>query len=138
MSTPASNEHTLLCVDDNPGVLKMYKVILAGFGYSVAVAGSGTAAVRQLHRERPDLIILDHEMLGTANGELAWRFRQAAADVPVILVSACSSVVEDGSHFLDAALHKYSPIEDLIGRVETLLHADTGGRRSVVPVEHRA
>jgi len=138
MSTPVSNKPTLLCVDDNPSVLKMYRVILAGFGYSVAVADSRIAAVRQVHSERPDLIILDHEMFGTANGELASRFRQVTVDVPLILVSACTSVVEDGSHFLDAALNKNSPIQVLIDQVEALLHTGTTGRRSTGLVEYPA
>jgi len=138
MNTPVSNKPTLLCVDDNPSVLKMYEVIFAGFGYAVTVANSGMAAVRQVHGQRPDLIILDHEVFGTANGELASRFRKVTANVPLILVSACSSVVEDGSHFLDATLNKSSPIQVLIDQVETLLHASSAQRRSAGLVEHLA
>lgn len=131
-----ANQPRLLCVDDNPSVLRMYQLILAGFGYAVTVASSAPAAIRQVNGHRPDLIIMDHKMFGTANGELATRFRQLASEVRLILVSACSSVVEDGAHFVDASLSKNSPIEVLIDQIEILLRTGTSSARPTALREH--
>ncbi len=113
----------LLCVNGDPDVLKLYRLILVGCGYAVAVASSGPAALDYVDCLRPDLVILDLDLLDTHCGEFSFQIKRLGSDVPLIVLSAHSSVVEDASHFLDVALHKTSSIQVLIEQVETLLCA---------------
>ena len=122
MSQSVLNKPSLLCVDNDPGILRTYQRMPAGFGYSISVASSASAALRHIYSQRPDIIILSHEMIETAGGELASRLKLLASDVLLILVSAFSSVVGDASHFLNAALNASSPIQVLIDQVVALLH----------------
>jgi len=52
----------ILVVDDNPGVLKTISILLVHAGYDVIVAEDGFAALSQLKKTLPLVIISDLEM----------------------------------------------------------------------------
>lgn len=49
----------ILVVEDEPGLRNAYKYVLESHGYDVATAANGEQALEQLHKHRPDLILLD-------------------------------------------------------------------------------
>jgi len=61
----------LLCVDDDPDILKQRKLLLEASGYSVVSAGSGKEGLELLAKgPQPDLVLLDYmmpEMRGTTS-----------------------------------------------------------------------
>lgn len=49
----------ILLVEDHPDNLNIYRLVLEHFGYEVAAAGDGEAALRAVRENPPDLILMD-------------------------------------------------------------------------------
>lgn len=76
----------ILIIEDEPQQLRLYSKALRG--YRLTCVANGTAALAELEKHVPDLIILDHIL---ADGELGTdflpRLKDAAAHVPIIVIS---------------------------------------------------
>jgi CheY-like chemotaxis protein len=80
----------VLIVDDDQDLSDLLAEILTAQGYAVRVAQDGQAALRLLHEERPDAIILDVEMPHLSGPEMIYRLIVHDAGwekIPVLLVS---------------------------------------------------
>ena len=60
---------TILVIEDDPKQVRLYTKILAQ--YRLLAVDTGTAALKLLEQEFPDVIILDHQL---ANGEKGTEF----------------------------------------------------------------
>jgi CheY-like chemotaxis protein len=83
------NERSLaniLIVEDDPVQIRLYSKALRG--YRLTCVTSGSAALTQLGKQVPDVILLDHVL---ADGEYGTDFlpklKDAAAHVPIIIIS---------------------------------------------------
>ena len=76
---------TVLVVEDDPSVLDALVDALAEEGYRVRSAVDGIAALEELNREPPDLVVADVHMPRLDGGQLVRRLREW--NVPVILLS---------------------------------------------------
>jgi len=54
----------ILVVDDHPDIVRLLEISLRSEGHEICTAGDGTEALRKVHEERPDLVILDVMMPG--------------------------------------------------------------------------
>src|SRR5918997_5116600 len=81
---------TLLVVDDEAGVRKRLRRIFEGAGHRVLTASDGPSALRLLHKEHCDLVVLDIEMPGVGGLALCrlLRAQTATKQLPVIMLSA--------------------------------------------------
>ena len=79
--------HSILVVDDDRPLAEMVSTFLGHVGYNVEKAYSGEEAMEQVHRQMPDLILLDVMLPDTAGWELCRRIRERW-DVPIIILSA--------------------------------------------------
>ena len=76
----------ILIVEDDPAQIRLYSKALRG--YRLTCVTNGTAALEQLHRQVPDVILLDHVLAGGEFGtDFLPRLKDAAAHVPVIMIS---------------------------------------------------
>ncbi|MCR5651611.1 MAG: response regulator [Lachnospiraceae bacterium] len=85
----------ILVVDDNATTLRGIKKILEK-QYEVVLANSGTKAIAQISRQKPDLILLDYEM-PVCDGKQTFemiRSDEEMADIPVVFLTG----VNDKSH----------------------------------------
>jgi CheY-like chemotaxis protein len=73
----------LLCVDDDPEILTIRKLLLESKGYSVLPATSGEQALEFLSKSIIDLVLLDYLMPGM-NGDQLARF---VGDFPLCVSS---------------------------------------------------
>lgn len=83
------NTLTILLVDDEKFILKMYQVKLEQQGYTVLTAQNGKDAVARAKAEHPDLIFLDIVM-GNLDGFGALKELkkdEATKDVPVFMLT---------------------------------------------------
>src|SRR2546426_8102204 len=84
----------ILVVDDDPRITDLLRRVLAYEGYSVAVAATGSEALKRTLERPPDLIILDI-MLPELNGlEVAQRLRAAGDNVPILMLTARDAVTD--------------------------------------------
>ena len=82
----------ILVVDDNATTLRGIKAILEK-KYEVILANSGTKAIAQISRKKPDLILLDYEMPvcdGRQTLEMI-RADEEISDIPVIFLTGVNS-----------------------------------------------
>jgi DNA-binding response OmpR family regulator len=49
----------VLVVEDEPNIVESLSFLMKREGFEVQIAGDGTAALRLVERERPDLVVLD-------------------------------------------------------------------------------
>ena len=54
-----NSKHTILLVDDDPLINRMYQIKLSEDGYNVQIAANGEEALIKAKKHKPDLILLD-------------------------------------------------------------------------------
>jgi DNA-binding NtrC family response regulator len=82
----------ILIIEDDPQQLWFYSRSLRG--YRLTCVPNGTAALSEIERKLPDLIVLDHVLTGGERGvEFLPRLKDVAAHVPVIVVSGTLDIV---------------------------------------------
>jgi two-component system, response regulator, stage 0 sporulation protein F len=115
-------EAKILFVDDDPGLLNLYREELSEEGYKVVVARNGKEAVAKFSKENPNLVVLDirmPEMDGiTALNAILGKNRQ----VPVILNTAYPQYKENFMSWgADAYVVKSSDLTELKQRIREML-----------------
>ncbi len=125
---------TVLVVDDDAAIRDLVQVALEDEGYTVSVAGDGTA-LRHVHAQQLDLILLDLTLVGVAGGALVKRLRAdpATAHIPLIGFSARNDgVVLAAQMQLDDLLPKPFDLDDLFALVARWVSAGRH-RRTLAP-----
>ena len=114
---------TVLCVDDNAGIRKLYEALLSEYGYEVLAANNGRHALHvfQSKANEIDAVILDYEMPEMNGLELAARLKRRDPTLPVIMISGLPPVLEEMVPFVDAAMTKGVSIRNIVDRLELLL-----------------
>lgn len=77
----------VLIVDDDAELRDMLKEYLEREQLDVVAVGDGTAALRRLERERPDIVLLDVTMPGASGFEVLQKLRMES-QVPVLMLTA--------------------------------------------------
>jgi DNA-binding NtrC family response regulator len=122
----------LLCVDDDPGMREFYERLFGRYGYGVIVASGGRQALELLHSGAVDIdaVISDYEMPGMNGAELAAELKRCKPTLPVIMVTGRQAVPGEAPHFVDAALAKGTPVDEILDQVEILLASQRRHRAS--------
>lgn len=86
----AAPHSTILVVDDDLLILRVVTDLLVSNGYRVVTARDGRSGLRQVQRERPDLIILDLMMPEMDGFRVARQLRQdpESSGIPVIVLTS--------------------------------------------------
>ncbi|WP_428559334.1 MAG: sigma-54-dependent transcriptional regulator [Solidesulfovibrio sp. DCME] len=82
----------ILVVDDDAGHLSMLRTVLSGWGYLPEGATDGEQAVAMVRGKAYDAVLLDVRMAGMGGMEALSRIREYNPAVPVIIMTAYSSV----------------------------------------------
>jgi two-component system, NtrC family, nitrogen regulation response regulator NtrX len=84
---------TVLIVDDEPNIRRMLGSLLRAEGYRTREAGSALGALAEVQGEEPDAVLMDLYMDGGETGlDALPRLREAAPDLPVIMMSGRASL----------------------------------------------
>ena len=124
----------ILVVDDDAGLRRALRRVLASHGFDVEVAAGGAEALTQL-RERPfDLVVLDVMMPGSDGIEVCERLRAEGDELPVLMLTA-RDAIRDRVAGLEAGADDYlvKPFanEELVARVRALLRRAGRGVESL-------
>jgi two-component system, OmpR family, phosphate regulon response regulator PhoB len=87
MSRSEASSRRILVVDDEPMVRGLLKRLLTLEGYEVLEVEDGAAALEQVRKDPPDLILLDLMLPGRDGLDILGDLRRTT-DVPVILLTA--------------------------------------------------
>lgn len=105
----------ILLVDDDPDIREAISLILNREGFDVRTASGGAAALMELDRKVPDLLILDVMMSTETEGfDLAYtlRDRQELKDLPIILLTSfLERVRQEGPETFQHVLGEIWPAE---------------------------
>src|SRR5574341_1176304 len=82
---------TVLVVDDEPEVLRLFKLILSTESAQVLAAQTSTEALEIDRKTRLDLAILDVKLPDVSGTEVLRRLRSIDESVPVIMVTSYGS-----------------------------------------------
>ena len=115
---------TILIADDEPGIRDALESCLVFEGYEVRTAPDGRAALAEIERSRPDLVLLDVRMPGMDGLTACRRLRAHDPHLPVLMLTA-RDMTGDRVAGLDAGADDYlaKPFEldELLARVRALL-----------------
>jgi PAS domain S-box-containing protein len=126
--SPQSGHETVLLVEDESAVLRLSKIVLERFGYTVLTAGTPGEAIQifQTHEGHVHLLVTDVVMPEMNGRELAARLRESRPELKALFVSGYSAsalaprgVLDEGVHFLQ----KPFSLEDLAASVRQALDA---------------
>ncbi len=117
---------TLLIVDDEKNLCRLYEKELAKEGYNVVLAHSGTEAISKVNECAPDLVVLDIRMPGMDGIETLSKILGKNNRLPVILNSAFSSYQNNYmSWAADAYVIKSSDLTELKTKIKEILGKKT-------------
>lgn len=94
----------VLCVDDQPLVLKLLKRDLEAMGCRVHGVTSAQAALEVLATQRPALVLLDACMPGVSGYELCVQLQQSFGHLPVVFVTGLSDEANRKRAFVAGAV----------------------------------
>jgi CheY-like chemotaxis protein len=116
---------TVMCVDDDARIRKLYGTLLGQHGYEVIAASNGRHALHVFEstEKEIDAVILDYQMPGMNGLELATWLKQRHPTLPVIMVSGLHPELEEMAPFVDAAMGKGVPLQHILDRLQLLLAA---------------
>jgi CheY-like chemotaxis protein len=114
----------ILCVDGDEAVSELVAMTLPEPGFTVKHADQGDEALELVKRRRPDIVLLDWEVLTEPGSDVLGELKQIDATLPVILMAAVGesrSRREARTAGADGFLTKpFSPLQ-LLATVELLL-----------------
>lgn len=113
----------LVIAEDDPKQAHLIRLYAESEGHTVRVVGDGRAALEEVRREQPDLLLLD-VMLPRVDGHDVCRILRAESRVPIMMITA-RSAEDDILLGLDLGaddyiVKPYSP-RQLMARVRALL-----------------
>jgi len=126
-----ANLKRILCIEDEPEMIDLIRLILGRRGYEVKGAEGGIEGLKLVRKEHPDLVLLDLMMPDMDGWEV---YQQMKADestkhIPVIVVTAKAQSIDKvlGLHIAkvdDYIAKPFSP-QDLLNSVERILSQKT-------------
>jgi len=96
---------TILVVDDDPAHLTMLHTLLTGWGYTVADATDGDAAITAVKDRGYDLVLMDIRMVRMSGLEALSGIKAINPSIPVIIMTAYSSVASAVEAMKKGAYH---------------------------------
>jgi DNA-binding response OmpR family regulator len=129
----------ILLVEDEPGLRRTLKDLLASSGYNVETSQDGADAQNRAEAEAFDLIVLD-VMLPSRNGfDVAKALRKNGIQTPILMLTARSELNNKVQGFKSGAddyLTKPFEPSELLVRIEALIRrADTAVRKRLTTCE---
>jgi len=117
------NDTSILVVEDEPSIAEVVSLYLRRAGYQVRVLPDGDAALEEMERQMPDLVVLDIMLPGIDGFDIT-RWIRDRSDAPIIMLTARRGEVdriaglEMGAD--DYVVKPFSP-QELVSRVRAVL-----------------
>jgi two-component system response regulator VicR len=122
---------TILCIEDEPEMIDLIRLILSRRGFEVIGAAGGKEGLEKLALETPDLVLLDLMMPDIDGWEVYQQMKanEKTKNVPVIVVTAKAQSIDKvlGLHIAkvdDYIAKPFSP-QELLNSVEKVFSAQS-------------
>ena len=87
LKTEASDQPTVLVVDDDEDLQTTFKQFLKKAGFSRIVVGSGTEAISYAEKQKFDLVFLDLQLPDMSGDEVYLRIKELHPDLPIVIIT---------------------------------------------------
>ena len=122
-----ANLKCILCVEDEPEMIDLVRLILGRRGFEIKGASGGVEGLKIIREEIPDLVLLDLMMPDMDGWEVYQQMKadEKTKDIPVIVVTAKAQSIDRvlGLHIAkvdDYITKPFSP-QDLMNSVDKVL-----------------
>ncbi|MCC7359471.1 MAG: response regulator [Anaerolineales bacterium] len=121
------NGKRVVCIEDEPEMIDLVKLILSRKGFQVSGAMGGREGLEAIQREKPDLVLLDLMMPDMDGWEVYQKMKadEATKAIPVIVVTAKAQSIDRvlGLHIakVDDYITKPFGPQELLESVEKVL-----------------
>jgi CheY-like chemotaxis protein len=114
---------SILCINDDPRILKLHNAILGGSGYTVLTALDGLTGIALSRNHALDAIVLDFNMAGMDGSAVAQVLMKEQPKLPVVVWSRCvDDIPESLKWYADALLEKTDGPEALVSTIQRLIN----------------
>ncbi|HEX9797941.1 MAG TPA: response regulator [Anaerolineales bacterium] len=123
----ADDPKRVVCIEDEPEMIDLVRLILGRRGFSVIGANGGVEGLETVRREQPDLVLLDLMMPDMDGWEVYQQMKADAAlrEIPVVVVTAKAQSIDKvlGLHIakVDDYITKPFGPQELLESVEKIL-----------------
>ena len=123
----ADDNLRVVCIEDEPEMIDLVRLILGRRGFAVVGANGGVEGLEAVRRERPNLILLDLMMPDMDGWEVYQRIKadEELRQIPVIVVTAKAQSIDKvlGLHIakVDDYITKPFGPQELLESVEKIL-----------------
>ncbi len=124
-----TNTKQILCIEDEPEMIDLIRLILGRRGFEVIGAAGGKEGLEKVRQQPPELILLDLMMPDMDGWEVYQQIKadEKTKDIPVIVVTAKAQSIDKvlGLHIAkvdDYIAKPFSP-QELMNSVEKVLSA---------------
>jgi CheY-like chemotaxis protein len=97
---------TILCIDDDGGMLDYQKALLERRGYAVLTAASAREGLRIATVCPFTAVIVDYHMPEMNGHEVATEIRRLKPQIPIVMVSTDDEIAEHALNVVDAFISK--------------------------------
>lgn len=114
----------ILIVEDEPNIRELILYNLKTNGYDGIEAEDGILGITMVHRERPDLILLDIMLPGKSGYEICQELREEGNNTPIIMITAKTEEMDKvmGLEYgADDYISKPFGIRELMARIKAVL-----------------
>ena len=117
----------ILCIEDEPEMIDLIRIILNRHGFEVEGADGGKEGLEKIRKNPPDLVLLDLMMPDVDGWEVYQQIKanEKTKDIPVIIVTAKAQNIDKvlGLHVakVDDYLSKPFGPQDLLESVQNVL-----------------
>jgi CheY-like chemotaxis protein len=116
-----SSQHLVLCVDDENIGLDVRRMLLERAGYRVLAALDGPTGLELFASEPVEAVVLDYAMPGMHGGEVALRMRQLKPHVPILMLSAYTSLPPEVTEIVSLFMTKGEGAVELLRKLGSLV-----------------
>lgn len=119
-----ASQHLILCVDDETIGLQVRRMLLERAGYRVLTALDGPTGLELFENEPVEAVVLDFAMPGMTGGEVASHMRKVKPEVPILMLSAYTSLPVDVSESVNLYMTKGEGAPALLRKLSSLVDGD--------------
>ena len=124
----AQTAKRILCIEDEPEMIDLIRLILGRRGFEVSGAAGGNAGIKAVREQLPDLVLLDLMMPDMDGWEVYQQMKanESTRNIPVIVVTAKAQNIDKvlGLHIAkvdDYTSKPFSP-QELLNSVEKVIN----------------
>ena len=86
---------SILIVDDQPSIQKLFSEELENEGYTVDSVGDAMSVEERIKEQQPDVVLLDLYLKGFEGWEILREIKSRDPELPVLILTAYDSYVDD-------------------------------------------